>query len=37
MSSGVGVLSSQHGKELYPRRQGMIEPVFANTKFNRKI
>ena len=32
-----GVLSSEHGKDLYRRRQGMIEPVFANTKFNRKI
>jgi Transposase DDE domain len=30
-------LSSEHGKDLYRRRQGMIEPVFANTKFNRKI
>ena len=32
-----GVLTSEHGKDLYRRRQGMIEPVFANTKFNRKI
>ena len=32
-----GVLISEHGKDLYRRRQGMIEPVFANTKFNRKI
>ncbi|HKR99127.1 MAG TPA: transposase [Candidatus Dormibacteraeota bacterium] len=31
------VLTSEHGKDLYRRRQGMIEPVFANTKFNRKI
>jgi hypothetical protein len=31
------VLASEHGKDLYRRRQGMIEPVFANTKFNRKI
>ncbi|MBV9337194.1 MAG: transposase [Solirubrobacterales bacterium] len=26
------VLRSKHGKDLYSRRQGMIEPVFANTK-----
>jgi hypothetical protein len=32
-----GVLGSEHGKDLYRRRQGMIEPVFANTKFNRKL
>jgi hypothetical protein len=32
-----GVLASEYGKGLYRRRQGMIEPVFANTKFNRKI
>jgi transposase len=32
-----GVLTSEHGKDLYRRRQGLIEPVFANTKFNRKI
>ena len=32
-----GVLTSENGKDLYRRRQGMIEPVFANTKFNRKI
>jgi transposase len=32
-----GVLASEYGKDLYRRRQGMIEPVFANTKFNRKI
>jgi transposase len=32
-----GVLGSEHGKDLYRRRQGMVEPVFANTKFNRKI
>jgi transposase len=31
------VLASDHGHDLYKRRQGMIEPVFANTKFNRKI
>jgi hypothetical protein len=31
------VLASEHGKDLYRRRQGMIEPVFANTKFNRKL
>jgi Transposase DDE domain len=32
-----GVLTSERGKDLYRRRQGLIEPVFANTKFNRKI
>ena len=30
------VLASDHGAELYAKRQGMIEPVFANTKFNRR-
>jgi hypothetical protein len=32
-----GVLASERGKDLYRRRQGLIEPLFANTKFNRKI
>ena len=31
------VLETDHGGELYGKRQGMIEPVFANTKFNRRI
>jgi transposase len=31
------VLATDHGHGLYRRRQGMIEPVFANTKFNRRI
>ena len=31
------VLASQRGGELYSKRQGMIEPVFAHTKFNRRI
>ena len=31
------VLSTELGDELYGKRQPMIEPVFANTKFNRKI
>jgi len=31
------VLATDHGGELYAKRQGMIEPVFANTKFNRRI
>ncbi|MCA1680784.1 MAG: transposase, partial [Actinobacteria bacterium] len=31
------VLATDHGSELYAKRQGMIEPVFANTKFNRRI
>jgi len=30
-------LDSDHGRELYRRRQGMIEPVFGNTKHNRRI
>jgi hypothetical protein len=29
------VLASDRGVELYSRRQAIIEPVFANTKFNR--
>jgi len=31
------VLSTDHGGGLYSKRQGMIEPVFADTKFNRRI
>src|SRR4051794_35102556 len=31
------VLATPAGAALYPRRSGMIEPVFADTKFNRKI
>jgi transposase len=31
------VLSTDRGGELYGKRQPMIEPVFANTKFNRKL
>jgi transposase len=31
------VLASDHGGELYSQRQAIIEPVFANTKFNRGI
>jgi transposase len=31
------VLETDHGGELYGKRQGMIEQVFANTKFNRRI
>jgi hypothetical protein len=31
------VLSSERGGELYAKRQAIIEPVFANTKFNRGI
>ncbi len=30
------VLSTEHGGGLYAKRQGMIEPVFADTKFNRR-
>jgi hypothetical protein len=29
------VLQTDRGAELYAKRQGMIEPVFAHTKFNR--
>jgi hypothetical protein len=31
------VLATDHGGELYRKRQPMIEPVFAQTKFNRGI
>jgi hypothetical protein len=31
------VLTTPAGAALYRRRAGMIEPVFADTKFNRKI
>jgi transposase len=31
------VLETDVGGALYRKRQGMIEPVFANTKFNRRI
>jgi hypothetical protein len=31
------VLDTPAGGELYARRQHMIEPVFADTKFNRRI
>ena len=31
------VLASERGGELYAKRQGMIEPIFADTKFNRRI
>jgi hypothetical protein len=31
------VLSTDYGGGLYKRRQAMIEPVFAHTKFNRKL
>jgi transposase len=30
------VLATDHGGGLYRKRQGMIEPVFAQTKFNRR-
>ena len=29
------VLATELGKTLYRKRQGLVEPVFANTKFNR--
>ena len=31
------VLASEHGGALYAQRKAMIEPVFADTKFNRRI
>ena len=31
------VLATERGGELYRKRKAMIEPVFANTKFNRRI
>ena len=31
------VLAMERGGELYRQRQGMIEPVFGDTKFNRRI
>jgi hypothetical protein len=31
------VLASERGGALYAKRQGMIEPVFADTKFNRRV
>ena len=31
------VLATDAGGGLYAKRQGMIEPVFADTKFNRRI
>jgi len=31
------VLTTDHGGALYARRKAMIEPVFADTKFNRRV
>ena len=31
------MLASDPGRELYRKRQPMIEPVFAQTKFNRGL
>jgi hypothetical protein len=31
------MLETDAGRDLYSKRQGMIEPIFANTKFNRRI
>jgi Transposase DDE domain len=31
------VLKTDPGRDLYGKRQGMIEPGFANTKFNRRM
>src|SRR3954452_12694106 len=30
------VLATDRGGELYAKRKGMIEPIFADTKFNRR-
>jgi hypothetical protein len=30
-------LQTEHGAALYKQRQHLIEPVFADTKFNRRI
>jgi len=32
-----GVLEGETGRTLYRKRQGMIEPVFGHTKFNRRM
>jgi hypothetical protein len=31
------VLATEHGGTLYRQRQHMVEPVFADTKFNRRL
>jgi hypothetical protein len=31
------LLATDFGGELYAKREGMIEPIFADTKFNRRI
>jgi DDE family transposase len=31
------VLATERGGELYRKRQALVEPVFANTKFNRRL
>jgi Transposase DDE domain len=31
------VIGSERGGALYSKRQWMVEPVFAQTKFNRRI
>jgi transposase len=31
------VLATEHGAGLYSKRQVMVEPVFADTKFNRRV
>jgi transposase len=31
------VLATEHGGTLYAKRQVMVEPVFADTKFNRRV
>jgi len=33
----LDVLATDAGGELYAKRQTMIEPIFADTKFNRRI
>jgi hypothetical protein len=31
------VLQSEHGGELYRKRKSLVEPMFANTKYNRRL
>ena len=31
------VLATDRGAELYAKRQGMVEPIFADLKFNRRF
>ena len=31
------VLQTEHGGELYRKRKALVEPMFANTKYNRRL